>query len=117
VQIDDQHNSHPLPSRKNGGMSDEQNNRRHKWLNVVLGAVALLSPSYFAMHYATVSYVWDYRNYRSELHASHATLPVWVEPFFWPAYRLDDLIGYPPGNPDELSEFVDPVDPPPLNQR
>jgi hypothetical protein len=79
-------------------MSDEPKNspgKRFNWpaAHCVIIAIA----AYEGAHYATAGYelrdsMWVFSNHR----IGGETAPDWIERFFWPAARIDDMLGFQP---------------------
>jgi len=87
-------------------MSDEPKKRRRGRLIRVIVYTLVVLASYFAFHRATVDCDWsldgdDAGRPIVRIHWQHwwgnKPVPQWIETFFMPASRFDDLIGYSPG--------------------
>jgi hypothetical protein len=86
-------------------MSDEPKKRRRRWLSRTIVYATIALASYFAFHRAMAHYDWsldgdDTGRPIVRIHRQHwwgdKPVPRWVDEFFKPASRFDDLIGYSP---------------------
>jgi hypothetical protein len=80
-------------------MSDEPKKPPGKWFNwpAALGILAVIA-AYQGAHYATAQYaMYASGGWAFDKHMlGGEPAPPWVEQFFWPATRIDDLLAIRP---------------------